>query len=122
MTDPKLMNDTIHKELAYQCAFAMPGVLLTLGRSNWHLLKDTVELLAANVQYKVRLTVASSLFEMAAILGTEIASEDLTPIFYGFFTDLDEVRVCILAGLANFLTVSSYTNFEKCLHFHFCFV
>lgn len=45
------------------------------------------------MSYKIRRTVASSLHEIAVILGPEIATENLSPLFEGFLKDLDEVRM-----------------------------
>jgi len=106
MTNPNLAQNT-DNEMAYHCAYSLPAVALTLGSKNWHLLKDTVEVLAANMQYKVRRTVASSLHELAMILGPDIATNNLTPIFEGFIKDLDEVRIGVLKHLAHFLRLIS---------------
>ncbi|KAJ8980249.1 hypothetical protein NQ317_003758, partial [Molorchus minor] len=92
MTDPNLAL-TIDIEMTYHCAFSLPAVALTLGSNNWHLLKNTVDCLAGDMQYKVRRTVASGLHELALILGPEMATNNLTPLFDGFLKDLDEVRI-----------------------------
>ena len=49
MTDPSRAQ-TVDMEIAKHCAFSLPGVALTLGRQNWHCLKDTYETLATDVQ------------------------------------------------------------------------
>lgn len=49
MTDPTRAQ-TVDTEIAKHCAFSLPGVALTLGRQNWHCLKDTYETLASDVQ------------------------------------------------------------------------
>lgn len=49
MTDPARAQ-TVDTEIAKHCAFSLPGVALTLGRQNWHCLKDTYETLASDVQ------------------------------------------------------------------------
>lgn len=102
MTDPNLAQTT-DTDIAYHCAYSLPAVALTLGSHNWHLLKKTVESLAAHMQYKVRRTVACSLHELALILGPDIATNSLTPLFDGFIKDLDEVRIGVLNNLAHFL-------------------
>ncbi|KAK5642612.1 hypothetical protein RI129_008779 [Pyrocoelia pectoralis] len=106
MTDANLGQDS-NNEMAYHCAYSLPAVALTLGSDNWHLLKSTVEVLAANMQYRVRRTVASSLYELAVILGPDIATNNLMPIFEGFIKDLDEVRIGVLKHLAHFLRLIS---------------
>jgi serine/threonine-protein phosphatase 4 regulatory subunit 1 len=104
MTDASF-SINIDNEMSYHCAYSLPAVALTLENKNWPLLKHTIERLASDMQYKVRRTVASSLHELAFILGRDIATEHLTPIFEGFIKDLDEVRIGILKHLAYFLKI-----------------
>ena len=82
MTDPSRVQ-TVDNEIAKHCAYSLPAVALTLGRSNWPLLKDTYEILARDMQWKVRRSLASSIHELGIILG-EDAHQDLIPIFNGF--------------------------------------
>ncbi|RZB38856.1 serine/threonine-protein phosphatase 4 regulatory subunit 1, partial [Asbolus verrucosus] len=104
MTDSSFAIN-IDNEMSYHCAYSLPAVALTLENKNWPLLKHTIERLASDMQYKVRRTLASSLHELALILGRDIATEHLTPIFEGFIKDLDEVRIGILKHLAYFLRI-----------------
>ncbi|KAJ0023416.1 hypothetical protein NQD34_003315 [Periophthalmus magnuspinnatus] len=102
MTDPARAQ-TVDTEIAKHCAFSLPGVALTLGRQNWHCLKDTYETLATDVQWKVQRTLAFSIHELAVILGDQLTAADLVPIFNGFLKDLDEVRIGVLKHLYDFL-------------------
>ncbi|KAJ8260306.1 hypothetical protein GJAV_G00179450 [Gymnothorax javanicus] len=102
MTDPARAQ-TVDTEITKHCAFSLPGVALTLGRQNWHCLKDTYETLATDVQWKVRRTLAFSIHELAVILGDQLTAADLVPIFNGFLKDLDEVRIGVLKHLYDFL-------------------
>ncbi|XP_021271954.1 serine/threonine-protein phosphatase 4 regulatory subunit 1-like isoform X4 [Numida meleagris] len=102
MTDPARAQ-TVDTEIAKHCAYSLPGVALTLGRQNWHCLKDTYETLATDVQWKVRRTLAFSIHELAVILGDQLTAADLVPIFNGFLKDLDEVRIGVLKHLYDFL-------------------
>lgn len=104
MTDPNFAQNT-DNDLPYHCAYSLPAVALTLGSKNWNLIKNAVESLATNMQYKVRRTVACSLHELALILGPDIATDSLMPIFDGFTRDLDEVRIGVLNNLARFLKI-----------------
>lgn len=104
MINPDLAN-TIDSDIAYHCAYSLPAVALTLGSDNWNVLKDTVEILAGSKLYKVRKIIASCLHELALILGPELASNHLTPLFEAFLKDVDEVRIGILKNLAHFLRV-----------------
>ena len=91
MIDPSRVQ-TVESDIARHCAFSFPAVALTLGRANWPLLKETYETLANDMQWKVRRTLASSIHELAVILGEEVAAQDLVPIFNGFI----KVRIFIL--------------------------
>ncbi|XP_010627079.1 serine/threonine-protein phosphatase 4 regulatory subunit 1-like isoform X2 [Fukomys damarensis] len=102
MTDPARAQ-TVDTDIAKQCAYSLPGVALALGRQNWHCLKGTYETLASDVQWKVRRTLASSIHELAVILGDQLTAADLVPIFNGFLKDLDEVRIGVLKHLYDFL-------------------
>ncbi|KAM4623203.1 serine/threonine-protein phosphatase 4 regulatory subunit 1-like [Discoglossus pictus] len=102
MTDP-VRAQTVDTEITKHCAYSLPGVALTLGRQNWHCLKDTYETLASDVQWKVRRTLAFSIHELAVILGDKLTAADLVPIFNGFLKDLDEVRIGVLKHLYDFL-------------------
>ncbi|XP_019492918.1 PREDICTED: serine/threonine-protein phosphatase 4 regulatory subunit 1-like isoform X1 [Hipposideros armiger] len=102
MTDPARAQ-TVDTDIAKHCAYSLPGVALTLGRQNWHCLKDTYETLASDMQWKVRRTLAFSIHELAVILGDQLTAADLVPIFNGFLKDLDEVRIGVLKHLYDFL-------------------
>jgi serine/threonine-protein phosphatase 4 regulatory subunit 1 len=104
MIDPSRAQ-TVDSDIARHCAFSLPAVALTLGRSNWPLLKDTYEALATDMQWKVRRTLASSIHELGAILGPEASANDLIPVFNGFLKDLDEVRIGLLKHLGDFLVL-----------------
>ncbi|KAF7462082.1 Hypothetical predicted protein [Marmota monax] len=105
MTDPSRAQ-TVDTEIAKHCAYSLPGVALTLGRQNWHCLRETYETLASDMQWKVRRTLAFSIHELAVILGDQLTAADLVPIFNGFLKDLDEVRIGVLKHLHDFLKVT----------------
>ncbi len=63
----------------------------------------TLSLLFFSSQWKVRRTLAFSIHEMALILGDEVTTVDLVPIFNGFLRDLDEVRIGVLKHFADFV-------------------
>lgn len=109
MTDASRAQ-TVDAEIARHCAYSLPAVALTLGRKYWPCLKETYDTLASDMQgfimqWKVRRTLASSMHQLAVILGPDIAAQDLLPVFSGFVKDLDEVRIGILQHLSEFLVV-----------------
>ncbi|XP_065936379.1 serine/threonine-protein phosphatase 4 regulatory subunit 1 isoform X4 [Magallana gigas] len=102
MVDPSRAQ-TVDTEITKHCAYNLPAVAYTLGRSNWNCIKVLYEKLASDMQWKVRRTLAFSIHEMALILGDEITHRDLVPVFDGFLKDLDEVKIGVLKHLADFL-------------------
>lgn len=102
MAEPELCEEG---EIPYHCAFSFPAVALTLGKENWPYLKKAYQSLAGAKQWKVRRTLASSIHEIAIILGEELTATDLVPIYDGFIKDLDEVRIGVLKHLATFLKI-----------------
>ncbi|ELT87826.1 hypothetical protein CAPTEDRAFT_156976 [Capitella teleta] len=102
MTDP-LRAQTVEAEIAKHCAYSLPAVAYTLGRRHWPCLKNLYDTLAADMQWKVRRTLAFSIHELAVIVGEDITGRDLVPVFNGFLKDLDEVRIGVLKHLAEFL-------------------
>ncbi|KAL9974172.1 hypothetical protein ACROYT_G011183 [Oculina patagonica] len=102
MTEPAKAQ-TIDTEIVRHCAFSLPAVTLTLGRKNWPCLRDTYELLIADMQWKVRRTLAFSIHELALVLGSDITRIELVPTFNSFLKDLDEVRIGVLKHLADFI-------------------
>uniref|UniRef100_A0A3B3REM0 Protein phosphatase 4, regulatory subunit 1 n=1 Tax=Paramormyrops kingsleyae TaxID=1676925 RepID=A0A3B3REM0_9TELE len=115
MTDPSRAQ-TVDMEIAKHCAYSLPGVALTLGRQNWHCLRDTYETLASDMQWKVRRTLAFSIHELALILGDQLTAADLVPIFNSFLKDLDEVRIGVLKHLYDFLKLLHQDTRRKYLY------
>ena len=102
MTDPYYV-ETVDAEITRHCAYSLPAVVCTLGKEHWPLLRDLYTTLASDMQWKVRRTLAASIHEIGAILGQEVVTQDLLPVFDGFIKDLDEVRVGVLKHLSDFL-------------------
>ncbi|KAK0077584.1 hypothetical protein PV325_003727 [Microctonus aethiopoides] len=107
MADPEAYYDLKWNgvEIPRFCAFCFPAVVLTLGKENWPMLRTAYECLSDAREYRVRRTMASSIHEVAMILGEELSAQDLLPIYDGFIKDLDEVRIGALKHLAIFLKV-----------------
>jgi len=104
MADPEQCVD-MGAEIPHHCAFSFPAVALTLGKENWHCLKKAYQSLSSAKHWRVRRTLASSIHEIAMILGEELTATDLVPIYDGFIKDLDEVRIGVLKHFATFLKI-----------------
>ncbi|XP_016766282.1 serine/threonine-protein phosphatase 4 regulatory subunit 1 isoform X3 [Apis mellifera] len=109
MAEPEQCSD-MGTDIPHHCAFSFPAVVLTLGKENWPYLKQAYQSLASANQWKVRRTLASSIHEIAIILGEELTVTDLVPIYDGFIKDLDEVRIGVLKHLATFLKILKPTD------------
>ncbi|XP_031781123.1 serine/threonine-protein phosphatase 4 regulatory subunit 1 isoform X2 [Nasonia vitripennis] len=103
MAEQQNPSNDVGPDLDYHCAFSFPAVVLTLGKENWHRLKDAYKKLASAVPWKVRSTLASSIHEIAIIIEKEYAARDLVPIYNGFIKDLDEVRIGAIRHFFTFL-------------------
>ncbi len=96
---------SLDSDMNYNCAYNFPAIALTIGADNWRYIKTLYKRLAEDVSWKVRQTLAYSIHELAAILGTESTQVDLVPIFDSFIKDVDEVRIGIVSNLTKFLRV-----------------
>ncbi|CAK9828991.1 Serine/threonine-protein phosphatase 4 regulatory subunit 1 [Anthophora retusa] len=92
-------------DILHHCAFSFPAVVLTLGKENWPYLQSAYQSIASANEWKVRRTLASSIHELAIILGQELTTTDLIPIYDEFIKDLDEVRIGVLKHLSTFLNI-----------------
>ncbi|CAL1299929.1 unnamed protein product [Larinioides sclopetarius] len=94
-------------ELNAACAFSFPAVTYTLGRKYWPYLRLTFQRVTRDVQnfseWRNRCAIASSLPQLANMLGHDIIMEDLLPKFLEFLTDIDEVRQSVVLQIPDFL-------------------
>lgn len=100
-------------DMNYFCAYNFPAVVLTLGKDNWHLMYDVLHSLCGDIQWRVRKSIAASICRIAQIIGRELATRDLVPIFLGFFKDLDEVKIEALRNLTDFLKVVDRSQHDE---------
>lgn len=86
------------------CAFNTPAVALTLGSSRWPELRPLYRSLARNPSFKVRRTLAASIGEIAKIIGSEHAKEDLMDVWWSSLdADESEVRLKAIECAATFV-------------------
>jgi len=102
---PSLSNSTVDNEVNYFCAYNFPAVVSRLGRDRWPEIRPTYLTLTKDTKFKVRRTLAYSIHDIAAILGTTITEKDLISSFDIFLRDLDQVRVGVISNLGKFLRV-----------------
>ncbi|GAA5890688.1 hypothetical protein JCM6882_000626 [Rhodosporidiobolus microsporus] len=96
-------------------AFNLPAVVLTLGRSNWHVLRDHHRTLCQDRVEKVRQSLASSLFEVAKIIGPEQSDASLLEPLGWFLHDVDNIQAAILENLPSLLRSFSPEGAQQAL-------
>ncbi|CAG9336239.1 unnamed protein product [Blepharisma stoltei] len=88
-------------DAAYFRAFYFPGVLLKLGKESWNDLKKLFMKLCTS-EFKIKMCIASSLHEIAKILGSETTEKDLVEFLEDFIKN-DSTKSKALTILAKFL-------------------
>lgn len=90
------------------CAFSLPAVALTLGRENWPCLRFAFNALVIGMSTNIKLILASSLHELAKIVGPFYTNLDILPALFTFMRHSDEIRERILKNLSPLVN-----SFEK---------
>lgn len=96
----------------YFCAYHFPAVVLTLGRQNWSVMCNLLQVLCNHGVEDIRKTMASSIYLIGLIIGRQLATQDLVPIYLRFFEEQDKVKVVALQNLCNFLSVIDRPEYD----------
>jgi len=107
-------NESEEEEVVYQCAYNFPGVLYACGKAQWSKLKNIYFALWELDFQKVTRTLCCSLHEIAKIVGSEVSSSELLPIFLERIENINEITLHLLknAGfLLSFATKEQKENF-----------
>jgi serine/threonine-protein phosphatase 4 regulatory subunit 1 len=95
------------------CAFNFPAVILALGRAKWPEVRGYYLHLSQNSAVKVLRTLAASLGEVAAIIGSANAEKDLMPIFLSSIrSEESEIRSKIIEAMPKFAEALSVKKRE----------
>ena len=78
-----------------------------LGKPHWHHIRETYLILAQDMDWKIRSSIAHSCHVCALILGRAITEEDLLPSFTSFLKDWEEVRDGAIKHFTDFVRVIS---------------
>ncbi|MFH4974097.1 hypothetical protein AB6A40_000806 [Gnathostoma spinigerum] len=108
-------NSSEQIDISRHCAHSFPAVAFTLGRRNWYCLKGIYKKLASDMQWRVRQSLASSMHEVAAIIGSENTDQHLVPIFEQFMRDIEDVKVGLLKHLFEFFQLVTPSTRRKLL-------
>lgn len=97
------------------CAFNFPAVALTLGSESWHLLQSYYSTLSNSKGDKVRQSLASSLHEIAKIIGPKQADDSLLEPFSWYIRDLDHIQGAVLENVSTLLRALSTEGAKEAL-------
>ncbi|GET87777.1 hypothetical protein, conserved [Leishmania tarentolae] len=104
-TDMAFQSDNVESPLSEYCAYCFPAVVQVIGPSRWNEVADAYETMLKDVQWKVRKSLAYSLHEMAALLGTAITEEAIVPAFELLLRDLDDIKRGAVLNAEKFLAL-----------------
>ena len=97
-------------EIFYQCAYNFPAVLYYFGKGSWNELSKYYVKMTTDKYFKVRKSLASSINEIANIIGKEETEKTLIPIFDRFYREDGEIQRAIYKTMPKFLL---NINYEK---------
>ncbi len=101
MGDKKRNDD----DAPYHCAYSFPAVLQTFGKAAWPSLAKTYLNLFKISHFKIRKTLASSIHEIAKILGPQITIQNLDFIQKAFLREKGQILQVSLKNLHEFIGV-----------------
>ncbi|KAI1717375.1 serine/threonine-protein phosphatase 4 regulatory subunit 1 [Ditylenchus destructor] len=88
-------------------AHSISAIVFTFGRDNWDVIRNFYLSLAFHYETEVRTTIADSLHEVAAIIGSENTDHDLLPVFQRYLDDTPSVQNGLLKHLYDFCKILS---------------
>ncbi len=90
-------------EMLYNCAFNFPAMLFLFGKDYWKDLKPCYLKMSGDKYFKVRKSLASSINEVASIIGKDETETVLIPIFERFYREEGEIQKTIYKSMPKFL-------------------
>jgi serine/threonine-protein phosphatase 4 regulatory subunit 1 len=111
---------TTSRDVCYYAAFNIPALFYVLGPGCWTKVKPVYLKLAKFNDIKISKTLASSIHEIAKIVGKQVSEEDLSPLVESFLNDASlhkEVKTAALKNLNVFLQQLSRHKRESFLKY-----
>lgn len=104
MANEPIGDVAVDAELKHYCAYSFPAVLQTITGARWGEVRELYHSLVQCRLPNVRQSLASSLHEIARILGdVRIVEEELVPVFEELIQDVEVVQLGVMRHLAKFL-------------------
>jgi serine/threonine-protein phosphatase 4 regulatory subunit 1 len=108
-------NESEEEEVVYQCAYNFPGVLYACSKDQWSKLKGIYFALWELDFHKVTRTLCCSLHEIAKIVGAEVTSSELLPIFLERVEDINDSTIQLLKNAGFILSLATKEQREDFL-------
>lgn len=104
-------------ERAMICAYNLPAVVLTLGSSRWHEVRDFYLALTNAKPIGIRRSLAASLHAIVDVIGPEQAGQDLVSVAVNFllFEEAREVREMVLEHFVELVLGLPLESGARCL-------
>lgn len=96
-------NSSNKGELQFHCAFYFPAVLLKVGPGSWGNMSVAYSYLAAEGDLKCVKSLASGMHEIGKILGPEVATAELVPVFEKIYNESAASKQIAVAYIGSFL-------------------
>uniref|UniRef100_A0A914DIJ9 Uncharacterized protein n=1 Tax=Acrobeloides nanus TaxID=290746 RepID=A0A914DIJ9_9BILA len=103
----EICYDLEQKDSVLNISKNFSSLVYTLGSENWHFMRGFYLKLAHHFSPSVRTIMASSLAEIAKIIGTELTEQDLLTLFESYLRDDADVRAGLVKNLSEFFKIVS---------------
>ena len=92
-------------EFQYHCAYYFPAVMVKLGRGAWGKMSPAFVYLLNEADNRARKCIISAIHEIGKVLGPDLATAELIPLFEGVFNESVASKQLAIGALARFLAV-----------------
>lgn len=97
-------NSSNKGELQFHCAYYFPAVLLKVGAGEWGRMSVSYSYLASEGDLKCIKSLVSGMHEIGKILGPEVATAELVPVFEKIYNESASSKQVAVGHIGTFLT------------------
>lgn len=98
-------NSSNKGDFQYHCAYYLPAVTQKLGKWKWEKIRPAVLAILNDSEYKAKKALISGLHEIGKVLQPELATEELSGLYEGIFSESVISKQIALGSLGKFLSV-----------------
>ncbi|KAL7717408.1 serine/threonine protein phosphatase 2A 65 kDa regulatory subunit A beta isoform [Entamoeba marina] len=92
-------------EQQYFASYHLSAVLSTMGMDSWPILKNAFSSLSLSIHWRNRKCIASSLHDIAAVVGQEETLKSVIPALEKYLTDYTEIREISMRKIVKFIPI-----------------